>query len=82
MGKTSSKLSPEEMDDLTRNTHFNEKELTKWYKGFIKDFPGGYLDKEEFVTLYSRFYKSGNARRFAEHVFRAFDINNDDKIGK
>ena len=82
MGKTGSKIPSEELDMLMCSTHFDAKELKRWYNGFIKDCPDGQLDKDQFVELYSSFYESGNAKKFAEHVFRTFDVNSDNKIGR
>lgn len=81
MGKGGSKIPPEELRELTEHTHFDEKELKRWYNGFIKDCPDGLLNKEQFTELYSSFYESGNAKKFAEHVFRTFDVNGDASIG-
>lgn len=33
MGKSQSKLSPTQLEDLQRATHFDKKELQQWYKG-------------------------------------------------
>ncbi|XP_065506743.1 hippocalcin-like protein 4 isoform X2 [Caloenas nicobarica] len=52
MGKHNSKLAPEMLDDLVRNTEFSEQELKQWYKGFLKDCPSGILNLEEFQQLY------------------------------
>ncbi|TKS75853.1 Visinin-like protein 1 [Collichthys lucidus] len=40
------------MEDLVKNTEFNEHELKQWYKGFLKDCPTGRLNLEEFQQLY------------------------------
>lgn len=36
MGKGHSKLSPEQLAELTKATNFDRKELQQWYKGFLK----------------------------------------------
>jgi len=80
MRRGASKIPPCELKELVETTHFDEKELKKWYKGFAKDCPEGRLDKQQFIELYGSFYETGNARNFAEHVFRTFDANNDATI--
>lgn len=61
MGKHNSKLAPEVLDDLTKNTEFNEAELKQWYKGFLKDCPTGILNLEEFQQLYVKVRERGVA---------------------
>ncbi|KAK1146177.1 Calcium-binding protein NCS-1 [Aspergillus melleus] len=80
MGKSQSKLSPSQLDELQKATHFDKKELQQWYKGFLKDCPSGTLTKEEFQKIYRQFFPFGDPSSFANYVFRVFDSDNSGMI--
>ncbi|GIK05998.1 neuronal calcium sensor 1 [Aspergillus viridinutans] len=80
MGKSQSKLSPSQLEELQRATHFDKKELQQWYKGFLKDCPSGTLTKEEFQKIYQQFFPFGDPSSFANYVFRVFDSDNSGMI--
>ena len=82
MGKKQSKLEPQVLDDLLRRTNFDEKELKSWYRGFLKDCPGGFLTKDQFIEMYKKVFQRGDASKLATCVFRRFDVNKDGKIGE
>ncbi|KAI9143750.1 calcium-binding protein NCS-1 [Paraphysoderma sedebokerense] len=75
MGNKSSKLSPEQVSELQKCTHFDKKELQQWYRGFIRDCPSGSLDRAEFQKIYKQFFPFGDPSKFAEYVFDVFDTN-------
>ena len=80
MGKNPSKLSQENLAQLRQCTAFSDKELEKWYKGFMKDCPNGRMTKKEFEQIYKNFFKDGDASKFANHVFRTFDRDGNGSI--
>ena len=80
MGNSQDHLKPELMTDLKEHTCFNEKEISQWYRGFRKDCPTEQLSLEGFADLYKDFFPNGDANKFAEHIFRSFDINHDNTI--
>ena len=82
MGGHHAKMPPNELQDLCKRTNFDQEELKQWYDKFRKEYPKGSISKDEFINLYKGYYKSGDAKRFSEHVFRVFDVNNDERIGK
>ncbi|XP_057317126.1 neuronal calcium sensor 1-like isoform X2 [Hydractinia symbiolongicarpus] len=82
MGTRNSKSKPTQdvLQSLKNTTHFSEKELQLWYKGFIKDCPSGKLSKDEFHRIYKQFFPYGDASKFSMFVFGVFDQNQDGLI--
>ncbi|WFD42166.1 Calcium-binding protein NCS-1 [Malassezia psittaci] len=80
MGKAQSKLTPEQLTDLQKNTYFDRKELQQWYKGFMNDCPSGQLDRAEFARIYKQFFPFGDPAPLAEYVFNVFDENKNGSI--
>ncbi|XP_072168949.1 neurocalcin homolog [Diadema setosum] len=73
-------LTQEEIADLRYHTNFNRDELQAWYTEFLKEFPEGRLNKEEFCQLYSKVFPQGNQTKFVDNVFRTFDTDKNGTI--
>lgn len=80
MGKNGSKLKPKTIKDLKNQTDFSGPELQQWYKSFVKDYPEGTINKEEFRKTYEKVFPDGDATSFSDQVFRTFDKNVDNKV--
>ncbi|XP_004569831.1 recoverin [Maylandia zebra] len=70
-------VSKEILEDLKLNTKFSETEIVQWYENFKKQCPNGRITKEEFQTIYTKFFPESDANTYAQHVFRSFDTNDD-----
>ncbi|XP_041867679.1 recoverin-like [Melanotaenia boesemani] len=73
----SSSVSKEILEDLKLSTKFSETEIYHWYENFKKQCPTGRISKEEFQTIYTKFFPDSEANTYAQHVFRSFDTNDD-----
>lgn len=80
MGAQNTRLKSRVISDLVENTEFTKDEIKVWYLAFQKYYPEGYILIDDFKEIYSYYYPKGDGDSFAEHAFRIFDINNDDKI--
>lgn len=70
-------LSKEILEELQLNTKFTEEELCAWYQSFLKECPSGLITKQEFQSIYSKFFPEADPKAYAQHVFRSFDANSD-----
>jgi len=74
-------LPEAEVEELLEQTKFKKKEIQQWYSDFIKDCPGGLLNKEQFNDLYSKLYISPECNQpKTDHIFRSLDTNHDNVV--
>jgi len=78
--RSSTELTPKEINMLKANTKYTEKEIHEWHAGFLRDCPSGKLDKKKFVEVYKQFYPQGKADSFCKYAFATFDQNSDGTI--
>lgn len=50
------------------------------FKGFIKDFPTGRIDRAEFQRIYRQFFPFGDPTSFANYLFAVFDRDGNDLV--
>lgn len=67
--------------NLIDKTHFTRDQIKVFHSSFLKDFPRGKLNKTQFFQIYKKCEKENNPNAFCEHIFRAFDSDNDGSIG-
>merc|ERR1711983_766565 len=72
-GGSKERLSKADMEFLLLHTHYDEKTIQEWYRGFMSDCPDGKLNTQSFMKIYSKCFPTGNAAEFCDHVFRTFD---------
>ncbi|XP_022257356.1 calcium-binding protein NCS-1-like [Limulus polyphemus] len=77
MGKSSSKLNRNDLQELESTTRFEARQLQKWYRDFIQDCPDGHMTKEVFEKIYGQFFPVGNPSPFVDYIFNVFDANKD-----
>ena len=77
MGKMQSKLTPQDLNELSRTTTFSQEEIKNYYKEFSRKSVCGKMTVNELANLYSKYFPDGDPSAFAEHTFRIFDQNGD-----
>jgi EF hand len=73
-----SSLSKDQIQDLQKQTHFDNKELQAMFKQFKKETPSGLIGKTEFKTVMQQM---GVSDEFLQDlIFQVFDENGDGNI--
>lgn len=73
-------LSKEILEELQLSTKFTEEELCAWYQSFLKECPSGRITRQEFQSIYAKFFPDADPQAYAQHVFRSFDANSDGSL--
>jgi Ca2+-binding EF-hand superfamily protein len=73
-------LTEHEINMLAKTSGATREELHEWYKRFLADHPKGTIDESQFVELYKKTFTYGNAAKFAQFAFAAFDDDHNGKV--
>lgn len=83
MGNKGSKLHPKTIRELQRHlgSELTDADIKIWYEDYQKSLSNGQsqLTKRDFIEVYDKLF-SGDAREFAEHVFRTFDVDGNGSV--
>lgn len=70
-------LPQEEAKEIMRATKFRKEDVRRWYKKFMRDYPTGQMEKENFHAVFGKVYKSGP---MSDRIFAKLDRNRDGSI--
>ena len=83
MGNASRKLNPKTIKQLQKHidVDFTAEEIQDWFKDFESHLGRGEtaLSRTAFIKVYNSLF-DGDASEFAGHVFRTFDIDNNNVV--
>merc|ERR1719483_702666 len=73
-------LTMEDIKFLEENTELDEDAIKTWHADFVKDFPSGQLNQQDFSIMHQQFFPGGDASTICKHTFRAFDADGNGRI--
>lgn len=83
MGNKGAKLSPRTIEELQRHlgADLSDEEIKIWYNDYQESLTPGknQLTRKDFTEVYDKLF-SGDAKEFAEHVFRTFDADGNGSV--
>ena len=76
-------IPDEELQELMKGTSFKRKDLKRWYRKFMKNYPDGKMKMEDFQKVCEKLYPTTTTTattnediQFSQHIFRSFDRHN------
>ncbi len=79
--KVSTELTDTTIDELMAKTALSRDEIKRMHGEFLRDCPNGRLDKKLFTKIYKQLYPNGNATKFCNICFQAYDKDKSGYIG-
>ncbi|ESP05248.1 hypothetical protein LOTGIDRAFT_227902 [Lottia gigantea] len=81
MGNFSTRPGPKNIAELEKLCNFSREEIQVLYDNFLKMSGGrSTVSRRDFIKGYNKTFSSGDARKFAENVFRTFDTDGNESL--
>ena len=68
------------LDFLVANTDATIEEVEEQYNNFLTEYPDGKINKKGFNNMMGKCFPDKDIGRLQKHIFRMYDIDNDDEI--
>ena len=75
--KTSTKIPDDILEAILHHTDYDEWDIKKSYKHFIRKYPEGRLSPIDFKEVLSKLFPTGNSTSLSVIMFQQFDKNKD-----
>ncbi|CAJ0583298.1 unnamed protein product, partial [Mesorhabditis spiculigera] len=66
---------PPSIQELCNRTHFSPREIKVLYRSFKQSSPNGVIQYSQFEEIYCQFFPQGDARYYANMIFKTFDTD-------
>ncbi|KAK6188582.1 hypothetical protein SNE40_004729 [Patella caerulea] len=81
MGNAPTRQGPDNIEELEQICNFSRDEIQVLYDNFNRMSDGrSTVTKRDFIKGYRKTFDGGDARKFAENVFRTFDTDGNEKL--
>lgn len=83
MGNKGSRLNPKTVEELQKHlgSELMDEDIKTWYQDYKESLTPGktQLTRKDFIEVYNKLF-TGDAKEFAEHVFRTFDTDGNNMV--
>ena len=71
------RLNESDIEELRKETCFDQQTMKTYYEGFLKDVPDGKLTCQKFIEVYKVSFPANTADKICGDIFAAYDVNQD-----
>jgi Ca2+-binding EF-hand superfamily protein len=73
-------LGETEISLIAHNTGFSRVKVLEWYEKFMRDYPSGFIKRDEFITSFKGLYTFGHPDTVANFAFILFDKDQNEEL--